>query len=124
MRGWVSIAILVMMAGIAPAHADQDPFGPGYKPPPVAKRRPPPPEIKNPGYLVVYSVPFARIQIDGKDTGKMTPIAPRARIALAPGKHKLTFVVTSTGEIFHFTITIKAGETLKVVKDLPVAVTE
>ena len=63
---------------------------------------------------------FPIFHIDGKDTGKMTPIASRARLALAPGKHKLTFVVTSSGEIFHFTITIKAGETLKIVKQLPV----
>jgi len=111
MRGWGSIAILVATFGIAPAYAKR-------RPPPQLP--PPPADSKGVGYLVVHSTPFARIHIDGKDTGKMTPIASRARLALAPGKHKLTFVVTSTGEIFHFTITIKAGETLKITKQLPV----
>jgi len=71
------------------------------------------------GYLVAYTTPWAKVVIDGKDTGKMTPIAPRAKISLAPGKHKVTFVVGR--ENWSYTITINAGETSKVTKDLPVS---
>jgi hypothetical protein len=70
------------------------------------------------GYLVAYSTPWAKVLIDGKDTGKMTPIAPRAKIALPPGKHKVTFVVGR--ESWSYTVTITAGETSKLTKDLPV----
>ena len=71
------------------------------------------------GYLVAYTTPWAKVSIDGKDTGKMTPIAPRAKIALTPGKHKVTFVVGR--ESWSYTVTIKAGETAKITKDLPVS---
>jgi serine/threonine protein kinase len=71
------------------------------------------------GYLVAYTTPWAKVVIDGKDTGKMTPIAPRAKIALPPGKHKVTFVVGR--ENWSYTVTIKAGETSKITKDLPVS---
>jgi hypothetical protein len=71
------------------------------------------------GYLVAYTTPWAKVSIDGKDTGKMTPIAPRAKIALPPGKHKVTFVVGR--ESWSYTVTIKAGETSKITKDLPVS---
>jgi eukaryotic-like serine/threonine-protein kinase len=70
------------------------------------------------GYLVAYTTPWAKVSIDGRDTGKMTPIAPRAKIALPPGKHKVTFVVGR--ESWSYTVTIKAGETSKITKDLPV----
>ena len=73
----------------------------------------------NEGYLVAYTTPWAKVLIDGKDTGKMTPIAPRAKIALTPGKHKVTFVVGR--ETWSYWVTIKGGETSKITKDLPVA---
>src|SRR6185312_5434923 len=34
------------------------------------------------GYLVANTQPWAKVIIDGKDTGKTTPIAPRSKIAL------------------------------------------
>jgi hypothetical protein len=71
------------------------------------------------GYLVAYTTPWAKVVIDGKDSGKMTPIAPRAKIALPPGKHKVTFVVGR--ENWSYIVTIKAGETSKITKDLPVS---
>ena len=71
------------------------------------------------GYLVAYTTPWAKVSLDGKDTGKMTPIAPRAKIALPPGKHKVTFIVGR--ESWSYTVTIKAGETSKITKDLPVS---
>ena len=97
MRAWV-IALVLLFASTA--HADD------AKP--------------EPGYLVVYSKPFAKIFVDGKDTKKTTPITTRGRLTLAPGKHTLTFVVRTAGleDRFNFTITIESGKTTKVTKDL------
>jgi serine/threonine protein kinase len=73
---------------------------------------------KGKGWFMAYTTPWARVYIDGKDTGKMTPIAPRAKIALKPGKHKVTFVVGK--QKFHYWIVIEAGKDYKLVKDLDV----
>lgn len=101
------------------APSSPPPSSPPSAPPPPA---PPPPVSTEPepGFLVVYSTPFARILVDGKDTGKTTPISPRASIALPPGKHTLTFVVTTAGveERFTYAITIESGKTAKITKDL------
>jgi hypothetical protein len=68
--------------------------------------------------FTAYTKPWARVFIDGKDTGKMTPIAPRSAIPLSPGTHKVLFVVDD--QKFPFTITIKPGEKKNLVKVLPV----
>ena len=77
------------------------------------------PSAKSPGdakgYATISSTPPARIAIDGKDTGLSTPILGHA-LPLSPGKHKVTFIVG--GDKFTFSITIKAGETATVHKDL------
>ncbi len=78
-----------------------------------------PPAATGDGYLVAYTTPWAKVLLDGKDTGKMTPIAPRAKIGLTPGKHKVTFVVGR--ESWSYNVTITAGETTKLTKDLPVS---
>lgn len=70
------------------------------------------------GYLVAWTTPWARVFIDGRDTGKMTPIAPRAKIALKPGKHRVTFVVGT--QRFHYPIVVSPGETFKLRETLPV----
>jgi len=67
------------------------------------------------GYATISSTPPARIAIDGKDTGLSTPILGHT-LPLSPGKHKVTFIVG--GDKFTFSITIKAGETATVHKDL------
>ena len=59
------------------------------------------------GYLVANTQPWAKVIIDGKDTGKTTPIAPRSKIALKPGKHVVTFV--ANGKKFNFDVVIKPG---------------
>jgi serine/threonine protein kinase len=71
-----------------------------------------------PGSFSAFTKPFARVFIDGKDTGKMTPIAPRSAIPLAPGTHEVTFVVGE--ERFDYRITIAPGERKNLVKTLPV----
>ena len=69
------------------------------------------------GYLIANTTPWARVLVDSKDTGKMTPIAPKARIALPPGKHTITFVVGD--KKFPFPVTIEAGKELRLQKTLP-----
>lgn len=104
MRAWVIAIVLAL--GPSPASAK--------------RRPPPPPEVKDAGYLVVYSTPFARIIVDGVDTHRTTPISSRSRLALAPGKHTLTFVVKTAGieNRYTYSITIEAGKTTKITKQL------
>ena len=68
------------------------------------------------GFLVANTQPWAKVIIDGKDTGKTTPIAPRSKIALKPGKHVVTFVVN--GKRFNFDVAIKPGEDTRLIKQL------
>jgi eukaryotic-like serine/threonine-protein kinase len=70
----------------------------------------------DPGFLVANTQPWAKVIIDGKDTGKTTPIAPRSKIALKPGKHVVTFV--ANGKKFNFDVNIKANEDTRLIKQL------
>src|SRR5262249_61132665 len=42
-------------------------------------------DAEQPGYLIAGTNPLARLYIAGEDTPKITPIAPRSKIALKPG---------------------------------------
>ena len=92
------------------------------KPKPRPKKRPKPKKAsantKGKGFLVANTKPWAKVLVDGRDTGKTTPILPRAKIAIKPGKHKVTFVVG--GKKFHYNVNIVAGETARLIKKLPV----
>ncbi|MCU1277798.1 MAG: serine/threonine protein kinase, partial [bacterium] len=68
------------------------------------------------GFLVANTQPWAKVIIDGKDTGKTTPIAPRSKIALKPGKHVVTFV--ANGKKFNFDVVIKPAEDTRLIKQL------
>jgi hypothetical protein len=68
------------------------------------------------GYLLAMTQPFAKVFIDDKDTGKMTPISQRDRIPLKPGKHKVTFVTSS--KRVHFDVVIRAGAEEKLIRNL------
>jgi hypothetical protein len=71
------------------------------------------------GYLVANTLPWgAKVKVDGRNTGKTTPVAPRNQIPLKPGAHKVTFVMG--GKSYTFRFTIKAGQTTRVIKKLPV----
>ncbi len=75
------------------------------------------PEVKDTqGYLTAVTKPWARIYIDGKDTGKQTPVTVGAKLKLKPGIHKVTFV--ADGKKYNFSVTITAGKTTKMVKKL------
>jgi serine/threonine protein kinase len=67
------------------------------------------------GYLVITSKPSAKILIDGADTGMSTPITG-TRLPLAPGKHKMTFVMGD--DRYTFPVTITGGKTERIDKDL------
>jgi serine/threonine protein kinase len=95
-----------------PSDPPDDPAEDEIMSPPSAR-----PEGKD-GYLVANTTPWARVFIDGKDTGKMTPIASRARIPLSPGRHVVTFVVGD--QRFDYTVFIKAGEDVRLMKQLPI----
>ena len=73
----------------------------------------------NLGYLTAYATPFAQVAVDGKPTGKTTPITPMGKIPLSPGVHKVTFSVGR--EKFTYVVKIEAGKTSKITKDLPVS---
>ena len=68
---------------------------------------------KTQGQLTVASKPSARISIDGVDTGMSTPTG---KISLTPGRHKVTFAVGD--DKFTFAVTVKAGETVNLSKEL------
>jgi serine/threonine protein kinase len=76
---------------------------------------PPPPaggDDPTKGYVNLTSKPSAKIFIDGTDSGKSTPI----KLPLAPGKHKISFVVGD--DRYTYPVTVKAGETVAMQKDL------
>jgi serine/threonine protein kinase len=64
---------------------------------------------KDVGWLVCNSSPFARVIIDGRNTGKMTPMSKAEKIALKPGRHRVTFVVGD--DKFTYGVTIVKGKT-------------
>jgi hypothetical protein len=67
------------------------------------------------GYLQVYSKPPAKILVDGVDTGMKTPISGQT-LPMAPGKHKVTFVIGD--DRFTYPVVIKVGSTETMSKDL------
>ena len=56
------------------------------------------------------------MSVDGKDTGKSTPIAPLSRLPLRPGKHTITFTVD--GKSYSYPIEVKSGEVTRLIKSL------
>jgi hypothetical protein len=67
------------------------------------------------GTLMLNSKPVCRIAIDGRDTGKNTP---QRKLTLSAGQHQITLINKDFAIHESFTVTIKAGETVKRIKDL------
>jgi hypothetical protein len=67
------------------------------------------------GYLAITSKPTAHILVDGIDSGLSTPISGKA-LSMAPGKHKITFVMGD--DRYTFPVTIVAGKTEQLDKNL------
>jgi serine/threonine protein kinase len=70
------------------------------------------------GFLIANTKPWARVIIDGKDTGQWTPIVGKKKLSLSAGSHKITFK-TKDGKTLTVNVTIKAGQTTKVIKQIP-----
>ena len=67
------------------------------------------------GTLKIGAKPPCDILIDGKRTGLVTP---QAALKLSAGKHTITLVNKEHGIKEQLKVTIEAGETTKVIKDL------
>jgi serine/threonine protein kinase len=87
----------------------------------LAKRlaKPPPakPEKQEFGYLLANTRPWSKVYVDGKYTGRETPIPPDKKLRLSAGKHRITFEVPG-GKKFDFEVEIEADKVLKLIKRL------
>lgn len=70
------------------------------------------------GYLVANTRPWARVIVDGKDTGRWTPIPPANKIALPAGRHTVLFR-TKDGKELKEIITVEAGKLIKIIRKIP-----
>lgn len=84
--------------------------------PPKETAKSPPSDGGDYGFLLANTKPWAKVIIDGADTGLMTPIQLRSRVKLKAGKHVVTFV--AAGREFRFDIEIKPGEETKLIRNL------
>jgi eukaryotic-like serine/threonine-protein kinase len=64
------------------------------------------------GTLVVYTVPWSMVFIDGRDTGRTTPLVA---YPLAPGRHELR-LQTTAGQVHQEQIEVVAGQTMRVTR--------
>ncbi|HYZ90127.1 MAG TPA: serine/threonine-protein kinase [Myxococcales bacterium] len=69
------------------------------------------------GYLVTSTNPAARVTIDGRATGRWTPVPEGNPIALSPGAHTIVFE-TQDGQQFEETLEIEQGKTARLVRNL------
>ena len=74
-----------------------------------------PPSI---GYLVVQTKPATRLTIDGRDTGRWTPVPAANPIALPAGPHTVVFE-SADGRRHEEQVEIEAGKTARFVRALP-----
>ena len=70
------------------------------------------------GYLVVQSKPAARLTIDGRDTGRWTPVPAANPIVLPAGSHTVVFE-SADGRRHEERVEIEAGKTARFVRALP-----
>ena len=67
------------------------------------------------GTLIINTIPWARVFVDGRDTGKNTPTVPG--IPVDAGRHRIG-LKTSDGEMHNVTVEVSAGETVRVMRRL------
>ncbi|MDZ4695385.1 MAG: hypothetical protein SGI86_09545, partial [Deltaproteobacteria bacterium] len=85
---------------------------------PVAAAKPPAPEPAGGGepcFVTLGAKPWAKVLIDGKDTGKITPVVKHE---VPCGKRKITFVNSDLKIEKTVSITVKSGEPFKQVFSL------
>ena len=78
--------------------------------------KPPPPKMEY-GYLLANTRPWSKVHVDGRYTGRETPIPPDKKLRLTTGKHKVTFEVPG-GKKYDFNVEIQTDKTLKLIKRL------
>jgi serine/threonine protein kinase len=66
------------------------------------------------GYLMIQTLPWARVFVDGRDTGQNTPIR---RMAVPAGSHRIG-LRTNDGRMHEVTVDVPAGETVRIVRQL------
>lgn len=66
------------------------------------------------GYLVINTIPWARVFVDGKDTRKNTPVQ---RLRVKAGKRRIG-LQTSDGQMHNFSVDVGSGETVRLTKRL------
>ena len=92
---------------------------PKVEPKPEPKVEPKPAvDANKPGSLIIASKPWAKVWIDGRETGRNSPIPASKPLKLAPGPHKVTLF--AKGQKFHFNVVIKPGKVTRLIKTLPV----
>jgi hypothetical protein len=69
------------------------------------------------GYLVTSTRPAARVTIDGRATGRWTPVPEANPIALPAGTHQIVFE-TADGKRHEEVVQIEAGTTSRISRDL------
>ncbi len=72
-----------------------------------------PPAPKGFGKLISSSTPVAKVLIDGKDSGRYTPIAPVQPLEIAAGEHTITYVADD-GRKATRSVTVGVGEQVRV----------
>jgi serine/threonine protein kinase len=75
-----------------------------------------PPQRTRQGVLIVASKPWARVWVDGVDTGRHTPIPLGAPLKLSPGRHVISLYVSN--KKYDFPVILKAGEVTKLIRNL------
>ena len=70
------------------------------------------------GYLTAATKPAARLTIDGRDTGRWTPVPPANPIALPAGAHTIVFE-TADGRRLEEQLQIEPGKTSRLIRSLP-----
>ena len=72
-----------------------------------------PRRARKPGYLIVVAPNQSKIFVDGKDTGRKTPVAPSNPLTLGPGRHKVR--LEAGDQSTDHRVVIKSGKTAKLI---------
>jgi serine/threonine protein kinase len=66
------------------------------------------------GYLMIQTLPWARVFIDGRDTGQNTPVR---QMPVPAGTHRIG-LRTNDGRMHELTVDVPPGETVRIVRQL------
>jgi serine/threonine protein kinase len=70
------------------------------------------------GYLTAATKPAARVTIDGRETGRWTPVPPANPIALPAGAHTIVFE-TAEGKKLEEQLQVEVGKTSRLIRSFP-----